>query len=412
MSDCNSTRSLLRADSEELLVCRPASPPPHLKEVPAVNPLVNTHIESFKRNPRQSLTPTHVHYTPSSSRILRRTPSDGAIKKSGPSNCLEPLPEKSALENSAGGGFSGLKEDCSGVLRLPNPNLVFPPTPRRRCAPERPKTLDFVVRPRPSPRARCDVFRAEARSRAHRQTLSHDNLLGISWVDSSWVPILNPGNVLDYFSERSNPFYERSCNNEVVKMQRLSLEHLNQMVGVEYILLHAQEPILYIIRKQQRQSPTQVVPLADFYIIAGVVYQAPDLGTVISSRTLSAVHGIQSAFDEAMSYCRYHPSKGYWWQFKDQEEKEKAKPKSKKKEELSSLFQRHRVDTLLMDLRSKFPPTFYQPKPGDKPIPVEVKKEPEAPAETVKQEERESAAKTSAPTPSSKPPPEKRARLQ
>uniref|UniRef100_A0A3B3HNV9 Mitogen-activated protein kinase kinase kinase n=1 Tax=Oryzias latipes TaxID=8090 RepID=A0A3B3HNV9_ORYLA len=164
MSDCNSTRSLLRADSEELLVCRPASPPPHLKAVPAVNPLVNTHIESFKRNPRQSLTPTHVHYTPSSSRILRRTPSDGAIKKSGPSNGLEPLPEKSALENS---------EDCSGVLRLPNPNLVFPPTPRRRCAPERPKTLDFVVRPRPSPRARCDVFRAEARSRAHRQTLSH-----------------------------------------------------------------------------------------------------------------------------------------------------------------------------------------------------------------------------------------------
>ncbi|KAF3845294.1 hypothetical protein F7725_008457 [Dissostichus mawsoni] len=32
-----------------------------------------------------------------------------------------------------------------------------------------------------------------------------DNLLGISWVDSGWVPILNPGNVLDYFSERSNP---------------------------------------------------------------------------------------------------------------------------------------------------------------------------------------------------------------
>lgn len=33
----------------------------------------------------------------------------------------------------------------------------------------------------------------------------------------------------------------------------------SQMVGVEYILLHAQEPILYIIRKQQRQSPTQGV---------------------------------------------------------------------------------------------------------------------------------------------------------
>uniref|UniRef100_A0A674PKI2 Mediator of RNA polymerase II transcription subunit 6 n=1 Tax=Takifugu rubripes TaxID=31033 RepID=A0A674PKI2_TAKRU len=231
------------------------------------------------------------------------------------------------------------------------------------------------------------------------------NLLGISWVDSSLVPILNPGNVLDYFSERSNPFYDRTCNNEVVKMQRLTLEHLNQMVGVEYILLHAQEPILYIIRKQQRQSPTQVIPISDYYIIAGVVYQAPDLGTVISSRVLSAVHGIQSAFDEAMSYCRYHPSKGYWWHFKDQEEREIEQMPS-------SLFQRHRVDTLLLDLRSKFPPTFYQPKPGEKPIPVEVKKEPEAPTEVVKQEEREPGTKSAAPAAPSKQPPEKRARLQ
>lgn len=69
-----------------------------------------------------------------------------------------------------------------------------------------------------------------------------DKLLGISWVDCSWIPILNCGYVPDYISERSNPFYDRTCNNEVVKMQRLTL---NQMVGVEYILLHAQEPILF-----------------------------------------------------------------------------------------------------------------------------------------------------------------------
>ncbi|XP_069494965.1 mediator of RNA polymerase II transcription subunit 6 isoform X4 [Ambystoma mexicanum] len=195
-----------------------------------------------------------------------------------------------------------------------------------------------------------------------------DNLLGISWVDSSWIPILNNVTVLDYFSERSNPFYDRTCNNEVVKMQRLTLDHLTQMAGVEYILLHAQEPILFIIRKQQRQSPTQVIPLADYYIIAGVIYQAPDLGSVINSRVLSAVHGVQSSFDEAMSYCRYHPSKGYWWHFKDQEERDKAKPKSKKKEEPSSFFQRQRVDSLLLDLRQKFPPKFVQvtgPIPDD-----------------------------------------------
>ncbi|XP_061599599.1 LOW QUALITY PROTEIN: mitogen-activated protein kinase kinase kinase 9 [Cololabis saira] len=175
LSDCNSTRSLLRADTEELVVCRaaaspPARPPFSPPYVPAPrpahspgNPLVNTHIESFKRNPRQSLTPTHIPYAPTSSRSLRRTPSDGAIKKSCPAGSLEPLPEKTALPSAA-----------SEVPRLPDPNLVFPPTPRRRCAPERPKTLDFVARPRPSPRTRCgDVLRADARPRGNGGTLGN-----------------------------------------------------------------------------------------------------------------------------------------------------------------------------------------------------------------------------------------------
>jgi len=112
LSDCNSTRSLLRSDSEELLSCRPASssaaaaaraqappssvsqPPPAFQ--PRLNPLVNTHLESFKRNPRQSLTPTHLpSAATSAARCLRRTPSDGAIKKN-----LQPLPEKSPWEST------------------------------------------------------------------------------------------------------------------------------------------------------------------------------------------------------------------------------------------------------------------------------------------------------------------------
>ena len=48
-----------------------------------------------------------------------------------------------------------------------------------------------------------------------------ESQLGLSWHDSAWIPILNPGNVLEYFSQRTNPFYDRTCNNEVVKMQRL-----------------------------------------------------------------------------------------------------------------------------------------------------------------------------------------------
>lgn len=81
VSDCNSTRSLLHSDSEELLVLRPPTPPTLSgHNPPPLNPLVNTHLESFKRHPRQSLTPTHVPSAPSASCRLRRTPSDGAIK--------------------------------------------------------------------------------------------------------------------------------------------------------------------------------------------------------------------------------------------------------------------------------------------------------------------------------------------
>lgn len=58
----------------------------------------------------------------------------------------------------------------------------------------------------------------------------------------------------------------------------------SNMVGVEYILLHVQDPILYVIRKQHRYSPSEATPMADYYIIAGTVYQAPDLCSVFNSR--------------------------------------------------------------------------------------------------------------------------------
>ena len=152
-------------------------------------------------------------------------------------------------------------------------------------------------------------------------------------------------------------------------------------------------PFFLIIRKQQRQPPTQAIPLADCYVIAGAIYQTPDLGSVTNSRVLTALHGIQSAFDEAMSYCRYHPSIGYyWWHFKDHEEQDKVKPNIKRKEEPSPIFQRQRVDALLLDLRQNFSPKFVQQKSGEKPVPVDqTKQEAEPLPETVKSEEKETA---------------------
>ena len=78
-----------------------------------------------------------------------------------------------------------------------------------------------------------------------------DNPLYVSWCDSAWIPVLNQGNVMDYFTERTNPFYDRTCNNEVLKMQKLGVldAQLTSMQGTEYCLLHVQEPILYVIRQ-------------------------------------------------------------------------------------------------------------------------------------------------------------------
>lgn len=70
-------------------------------------------------------------------------------------------------------------------------------------------------------------------------------------------------------------------------MVALIVFYFRNMTGVEYVLLHVQEPILYVIRKQHRHSQGQVTPLAEYYIVAGTIYQAPDLNSVLNSRLVS-----------------------------------------------------------------------------------------------------------------------------
>ena len=102
ISECNSTRSLLRSDSDEIVVYEmPVSPVEAPPLTPCThNPLVNVRVERFKRDPKQSLTPTHVTLTaPTQPSGHRRTPSDGALKpaalvasRSPSTNGLSPSP--------------------------------------------------------------------------------------------------------------------------------------------------------------------------------------------------------------------------------------------------------------------------------------------------------------------------------
>lgn len=140
---------------------------------------------------------------------------------------------------------------------------------------------------------------------------SKDNLLEKSWCDSKWIPFINASNIMEYFSDRSNPFYDSRCNNEVIKMQRLNPDMIKQMKGMEYELIHAQDPILFVVRRQNRVSTTEVVPEALYYVLAGVVYQAPDMWSVINSRLLNTCFALQKSLAELGSAARFHPSLGY-----------------------------------------------------------------------------------------------------
>jgi mediator of RNA polymerase II transcription subunit 6 len=91
---------------------------------------------------------------------------------------------------------------------------------------------------------------------------------------------------------------------------------------------------------------------------------------------LSAVHNMQSAFDETLSFSRYHPSKGYSWDFKEKSLKTTttASKKEAVKEEQSSMFQRQRVDLLLNELTRKFP-IKMPPQPSSNAVPQEQTKQ-------------------------------------
>lgn len=159
--------------------------------------------------------------------------------------------------------------------------------------------------------------------------------LRLSWHDSTWIPHLNPANILDYFCQKSNPFYDKLCNNEIAKMQKLSPEQMLMMTGKEYTLLHVQEPVLYVIRKQDRTSPETVTPLVDYYILAGVVYQAPDLNSIIQSRVLNSALNLRSALAEFQGIATFNPSTGHSWTFQNEKKATKSTDRTQRPEEFT-----------------------------------------------------------------------------
>lgn len=66
--------------------------------------------------------------------------------------------------------------------------------------------------------------------------------------------------------------------------------------SIEYVLTACQEPVLFVIKRQQRLAPDRTRQEAFYYVLHGSVYQAPCLHTCLTSRMKRCLYSLESGF--------------------------------------------------------------------------------------------------------------------
>jgi hypothetical protein len=113
---------------------------------------------------------------------------------------------------------------------------------------------------------------------------------------------------LEYFY--TSPFFEKSSNNQELRTQGLSIDFLNQMKGIQYIIddKNMNEPKLYVIKKINRTSPKSFVLVDIYYCLDGVLYQCPSLIDTFRARISKISHFLNKSFDELKNIDSQHKS--------------------------------------------------------------------------------------------------------
>jgi mediator of RNA polymerase II transcription subunit 6 len=179
---------------------------------------------------------------------------------------------------------------------------------------------------------------------------NNDNMLHKSYYDPGYPGELNEWSVLDYFCQPPNPFFDKSSNNAIIQQQQIHMAKLRDMKGIEYQVLHAQPPIMFIVQKCERFSPDKLKPLANYYVIDRKVYQAPDLVSVLTSRLTSTLSHLKSAYGKVLDKSKYHPSIGYWWKH-DELAKTKQYERDQDTQKNANAFERYTTGSLLNKLQ-------------------------------------------------------------
>lgn len=90
---------------------------------------------------------------------------------------------------------------------------------------------------------------------------SHRFFIWHEWIQAHG-PLTN-ANVFDYFA--TSMFYDKQSNNQVLRMQTMhtgmplenEAEELRRFTGIEFAVVHAEPPSLFIIHKRERLSPDE-----------------------------------------------------------------------------------------------------------------------------------------------------------
>ncbi|KAG1757289.1 MED6-domain-containing protein [Suillus lakei] len=152
---------------------------------------------------------------------------------------------------------------------------------------------------------------------------SHRFFIWHEWIQANGP--LTSENVFDYFA--TSMFYDKQSNNQVLRMQTMHTgvpilnesEELKRFTGVEFALVHAQPPSLFIIHKRERLSPEEVRPLAAYFIMNNRIYRSPDVYGVLSNRLLTSLYALQSSLDILrINRPDYTPRTGFIWPITDQ----------------------------------------------------------------------------------------------
>ncbi|KCZ80342.1 hypothetical protein H312_02249 [Anncaliia algerae PRA339] len=122
----------------------------------------------------------------------------------------------------------------------------------------------------------------------------------ICFYDPSFYP--TEETALEYF--RNSPFYDKQCNNEILRMQmqynanmKINInERLKEMVGVEYSFRENISNI-FIIQKSYRKDNEKTILLDLYYIMNGIVYKAPTDKSIFTSRFINSVASLNKALD-------------------------------------------------------------------------------------------------------------------